>query len=401
MTIQNTGKPPDTDDLLAEIQRTARDDGQHALFDYEPAWADYWAGMPAFSAADITPTHEITLQFTNYDDYMEFRQQQGLQMRKGQRTAWWPPQQKLTGDIYWQGTPSSTRYPIFIPSKGRADVATTPRLLEQAGADYRLVVEPPEADAYRAAFGDDKVLVLPFQDLGQGSIPARNWIWDLAVAAGFPWHWIIDDNVLGFWRSHHNRRLVVRGSSAPLRAVENFADRHDNLAFTGLAADGFMPDTMRSPITFNTRVYSVTLINTALPYRWRGRYNEDTDICLRALKDGWSTALFRCFLMKKAHTANGAGAGGMKGGNTDHVYNDGDYRRAFAESLKEQHPDVVDVVWKFQRWHHEVDYTPFKRNQLVPKEGLPPVADDPDYGLRLVRGKNDPNPAHIEDTSCQ
>lgn len=376
------------DDLLAEIQRQPRDDGQNALFDFEPAWASYWDGMPAFSAADITPTHEITLQFANYDDFAQFKQSSGIQMRKGQRTAWWPPQQKLTGDIYWQGEPSPTRYPVYIPSKGRWDVATTPKLLTQAGVDFHLVVEPPEAEHYIQAFGADNVLVLPFHDLGQGSIPARNWIWDHAKEHGYLWHWIIDDNVLGFWRSHHNRRLVVRRSSAPLRAVENFADRHDNLAFTGLAADGFMPDTMRSPITFNTRVYSVTLINTALPYRWRGKYNEDTDICLRALKDGWATALLRCFLMKKAHTANGAGNGGMKGGNTEHVYSDGDHRRAFAESLKEQHPDVVDVVWKFQRWHHEVNYAAFKRNQLRHKSGVPPVSDDQDYGLRLVRGSD-------------
>ncbi len=388
MTITDDGGSPAGNDLLAEIQRTARDTGQEALFDYEPAWTDYWAGMPEFSAADITPTHEITLQFATYDDYQEFKSTSGLQMRKGQKSAWWPPQQKLTGDIYWEGAPSPTRYPIFIPSKGRADVATTPRLLEQAGADYRLVVEPQEADAYRAAFGQDKVLVLPFSNLGQGSIPARNWIWDVAVAANLPWYWLIDDNVLGFWRSHHNRRLVVRKSSAPLRAVENFAERHDNLAFAGLAADGFMPDTMRSPVTFNTRVYSVTLINTALPHRWRGRYNEDTDLCLRALKDGWATALFRCFLMKKAATANGAGGGGMKGGNTDNVYVDGDHRRAFAESLKEQHPDVTEIVWKFNRWHHEVDYTPFKRNRLTPKPNMPPVIDDADYGLRLVRNSD-------------
>jgi SNF2 family DNA or RNA helicase len=55
----------------------------------------------------------------------------------------------------------------------------------------------------------------------------------------------------------------------------------------------------------------------------------------------------------------------MAGGNTDNVYNSGDHRRAFAESLEAQHPDVVKVVWKFNRWHHEVDYRPFKANKLI------------------------------------
>lgn len=125
----------------------------------------------------------------------------------------------------------------------------------------------------------------------------------------------------------------------------------------------------------------MTLINTALPYRWRGRYNEDTDICLRALKDGWVTAQFNAFLGDKATTMK------MKGGNTDNVYNTGDHRRAFAESLKEQHPDVVEVVWKFDRWHHQVDYSPFKRNALRLRQGVTPTKAVNEYGMRLVRRK--------------
>jgi hypothetical protein len=234
--------------------------------------------------------------------------------------------------------------------------------------------------------------------LGQGSIPARNWIWEHAAADGAAWHWLLDDNILGFWRANNNRRLVVERSSAPLRAVEDFAGRYDNLAFAGLSADGFCPDRNEiAPYTTNTRVYSVTLINTALPYRWRGRYNEDTDVCLRALKDGWATVLFRAYLMKKAHTARSGGRGGMKGGNTDNVYNTDDHRRAFAESLKEQHPDCVEIAWKFGRWHHEVDYSRFRRNALKRRVGVTPTAEINEYGLRLVESAPAADPFSDED----
>ena len=57
----------------------------------------------------------------------------------------------------------------------------------------------------------------------------------------------------------------------------------------------------------------------------------------------------------------------MKGGNTDNVYHDTDNRREFAESLREQHPDVVEVVWRYERWHHQVNYKPFKDNKLIKK----------------------------------
>ena len=60
----------------------------------------------------------------------------------------------------------------------------------------------------------------------------------------------------------------------------------------------------------------------------------------------------------------------MKGGNTDTIYNTGDQRRAFAESLQQQHPYIVKVVWKFNRWHHQVNYKPFKVNKLILKENL-------------------------------
>ena len=69
------------------------------------------------------------------------------------------------------------RYPIYIPSKGRADVGTTAQVLADGGVPFHLVVEPPEADAYTARFGREHVIVLPFHDLGLGSIPARNFIW--------------------------------------------------------------------------------------------------------------------------------------------------------------------------------------------------------------------------------
>jgi len=44
------------------------------------------------------------------------------------------------------------------------------------------------------------------------------------------------------------------------------------------------------------------LIRNDVPYRWRGRYNEDTDLSLRMLKDRWCTIQFNAFLQGKAAT---------------------------------------------------------------------------------------------------
>ena len=38
--------------------------------------------------------------------------------------------------------------------------------------------------------------------------------------------------------------------------------------------------------------------------------------------------------------------------------------------LYDMHPDVTTVVWKYGRWHHHVNYEPFKGNVLKLKEGV-------------------------------
>jgi len=374
-------KPMDIDSL----KRRTWEVEQNTFFEFNPDWRSTWWGMPSFEMRNASPQYRIVVNFMTAGDVRAFAEKTGLSVTTSSDSVWFPHQQRLAlKEWFWKGRPSPCKYPVYIPSKGRADCATTPALLEQAGVKFNLVVEPQEADDYHKEFGDC-ILILPFSNLGQGSIPARNWIWEHAEQHGHAWHWILDDNILGFWRTHMNRRLVVKRSSSPLRIVEDFADRFDNLAFAGLSADGFCPDRQEiSPYTLNTRVYSVTLIKTSLPYRWRGLYNEDTDICLRALKDGWVTVLFRSMLMKKAHTSRGLDDSGMKGGNTDSVYNAGDHRRAFAESLRKQHPDCVEVVWKFGRWHHQVDYSKFKRNRLVVKSTVTPVGGVNEYGLELM-----------------
>ena len=130
------------------------------------------------------------------------------------------------------------------------------------------------------------------------------------------------------------------------------------------------------PFILNTRIYSCLLIENAAPYRWRGKYNEDTDLSLRILKDGYCTILFNAFLAGKVATQT------MSGGNTDELYANGTLEKS--QSLIEQHPDVAKIVWKFNRWHHHVDYKQFKKNKLIKKPNLhiPDVVNN--YGMKLI-----------------
>jgi len=53
-----------------------------------------------------------------------------------------------------------------------------------------------------------------------------------------------------------------------------------------------------------------------------------------------------------------------RGGNTDELYK-GDGRLLMAQSLKEQHPDLVTVIDMWGRPQHYVDYKVFKNNKLI------------------------------------
>lgn len=269
-------------------------------------------------------------------------------------------------------------YPVYIISKDRWESRLTSRALEEMHVPYRIVVEPQQFEQYAAVIDPPKILTLPFSNLGLGSIPARNWVWDHAVSEGHARHWILDDNIAWFARLHQNKKVRV-DSGVCFKAVEDWVDRYVNIALAGLQYEMFTPAIKKwPPFLLNTRVYSCILIKNDIPYRWRGRYNEDTDLSLRVLKDGWCTFLIQIFLAKKVTTMT------MKGGNTDELYQ-GDGRLKMAQSLQQQHPDVTKIAWKWGRWQHQVDYRPFKGNRPILRKGVV-IPDEPNnYGMKLVK----------------
>lgn len=258
------------------------------------------------------------------------------------------------------------KYPVYIISKGRWELRQTARALERLSVLYRIVIEPQEYEQYAAVIDPAKILILPFSNLGQGSIPARNWVWEHAISEGHKRHWILDDNIQNFYRMYNSKRLMVEdGDCFPI--IEGFIDRYANVALAGMqydmfGAQGGNTKVWDKPFNLNTRIYSCILIQNDIPFRWRGRYNEDTDLSLRVLKAGWCTVLVYAFMCKKITTMK------VKGGNTDELYRqDGtfDGRLEMAKSLVRQHPDVTKITRKWGRWQHQVDYRPFRSNKLV------------------------------------
>ena len=248
---------------------------------------------------------------------------------------------------------------------------------------YKIVVEPSEYNKYAEVIDSSKIIVLPsnFSELNQGSIPVRNWVWEHSIKSGFDFHWILDDNIESIERFNKNLKIKC-DTGTPFYVIEEFVLRYENIAIAGMNYALFCPAyEARPPIKFNTRIYSCILIKNKIDYRWRGRYNEDTDLSLRVLKDGFCTVLFNSFLIGKRATMT------QGGGNTDTIYNTGDNRKEFAQSLTFQHPDVVKTVWRFNRWHHQVNYKKFALNKLVKKDNLIIENKSNNYGMILKKIK--------------
>ena len=272
--------------------------------------------------------------------------------------------------------------PIFVISKGRWDSRLTSKTFERTNIPYRIVIEPQEYDDYVKFINKDKIIKLPFSNLGQGSIPARNFVWDFAIKEGHKKHWIIDDNIYDFYRFNRNAKNIVEDGTI-FKCAEDFVDRYENIMLSGFNYCKFcIASEKYPPYLFNTRIYSTILIDHRLDLRWRGKYNEDTDLSIRTLKLGHCTVQFNAFLAEKATTMR------LKGGNTDSIYQNEnlDYQDGVLEkskSLQEQHPDVAKVVWRWNRWHHFVDYSVFKRNKPIFKKDIKIPKGIDNYGMKL------------------
>jgi len=282
------------------------------------------------------------------------------------------------------------KYPIYIVSKGRYDKRMTADSLEMMNQPYFMVIEQKEYEMYAEKIGAMKCLALPQEYLDKyklcdadgltrsgGPGAARNFCLDHAKQLNVKRHWVLDDNINGFYRLNKNLKVKCLTSSI-FRAAEDFVDRYDNVPIAGFNYAMFAKrKDSAPPFVLNTRIYSCLLIDNNIKHRWEGRYNEDTHLSLRVLKDNDCTIQFNAFLANKVKTQT------MSGGNTDAFYAiEGTLNKS--KMIEELHPDVAKVVFKFNRWHHHVDYSRFKNNRLikiVDTSNMPKVNN---YGMMLT-----------------
>lgn len=403
--------------------------GDYGLSDFHQT---HWVGMPEFEQEDSKwEWHRLKVAFKNWDDYKKFAHIVRQFLKRTTSSIYFPEwtAAELKGRAWKSSLPRSKknpRYPIYIVSKGRSYSRLTSKALEGLGVPYYIVVEPQDYDEYVAVIDSKKVLKLPEDtdpENPTGPGRARNFCRDHSWMNGHPRHFVMDDNIEGFYRLHKNRRYKV-GDGTIFRAAEDFVDRYKNVLVAGFQYRFFCAAKSKyPPFVKNTRIYSCLLIDNSKLFKWkngkrkrvnekpivvnapkgkpmssgmflwRERYNEDTILSLDALENGYATIQFNAFLQGKTGTQK------LAGGNSDLFYlseevneeeqdNDGNYKNAGTVRksliLEKAYPEVAKVVWKFNRPHHEVNYTKYERIPLVLKSGQPKRKGVNDYGMRLV-----------------
>ena len=359
---------------------------------------DYWIGMPRFvnNKVKYVATIKFTTKNLSFEELGKIFSQKVTSKTKSLKY----PKPDIFSNRYFRviggDNPS---YPIYVVSKGRYEktLAKTVRALNRMNVPHYVVVEPDEVDLYRESFNTlgytySTILELDmsYKDnydtlddrgntLGKGPGGARNFCWDDSIKRGFTHHWVLDDNIEWFkYFTDNFKRKVLSGVC--FKAAEDFITRFKNVAMGSLIYAMFLDarDTAY-PYIKNTRMYSIIFVRNDIPYRWRGRYNEDTIISLDCLSDGWCTIQMSAFSAGKISTQI------MRGGNSDMFYfKEGTDNKS--QMLVDVYPQYAQKVFKFRRIHHYVDYSIFN-GKLEYRDDFDisklPKVDN--YGMKMVK----------------
>jgi len=350
-------------------------------FKFNPLTNEHYTNLPEFKWSESTKDRFIfDVEINTEEDSKIFFESFHKKPTKNSYIHYMLDGNEYDEHIYYYTHKVDPKYPVYVITKGRWEKTLTIDSLEEMGMDFYICVEPNEYDKYvsNPSVDKNKILILPenFSERGQGGIPVRNFVWEHSKQMGHTKHWILDDNILGFYRWNHNTQKKVK-SGVFFRIMEDFSDRYENLGLVSCQYTSFVPtiDVSREQFILNTRTYSCILINTELldqrlDERWRGTYNEDTDLTLRVLSTGdLCTVNFNSLLSGKQTT------GTMVGGNTSSIYEGGTvsgYQKKFDE-LKNNWPDIVKLTTGRHvdgRPHHHISYTKLFKQPLVLKNGV-------------------------------
>ena len=279
------------------------------------------------------------------------------------------------------------KYPLYIPSKWRSQYMITSKALTKMWLKHYIIVEPQEEELYKKSIekmslsAEVIILDLKYKEKYETCDnlwltkstwpwPARNFAWDESIKKWYKYHWVMDDNISDFKVYHNNQRITTHNEDF-FAYMEDFIQRYKNIYMWWPNYNMFAFWAKKLPaFVSNTRIYSCNFIKNDIPFRWRGRYNEDTILSLDILHAGYCTIQFNMFLQNKLWTQI------IKWWNSDEFYfkewkreewerYTDKWTKEKSEMLAKVYPQYAKVKYKFNRIHHQVNYNHFKRQKFI------------------------------------
>ncbi|GAF68467.1 unnamed protein product, partial [marine sediment metagenome] len=165
------------EEILSENKESEEDDPRQLAFDciseVRDYWKEEWQDMPEFIHEDLLPWKTFSIHFRGRREMEEFGKLIKQSITSKTRSMWYPSEEigRFSDKRYIAYM--TPKYPVYIISKGRWETRMTSIALEEMKIPYHIVVEPQEYLKYASVIDPKKILILPFSNLEQGSIPAR------------------------------------------------------------------------------------------------------------------------------------------------------------------------------------------------------------------------------------
>jgi hypothetical protein len=238
---------------------------------------------------------------------------------------------------------TDVKYTVYIPSKDRAQLCHTAKLLDDCGiTNYKIVVEPQDYESYVNKWGPEKIVQLPDND--QGIAFSRSFIKKYSQSQGEKFHWQVDDDVISFRVRQNNKNVKINPKHC-FSIVETINDKFTNIGMCGITHLAYA-FAKKTHVGLNKFAYCVVLVNNNTPHLWRKNILEDLDYSLQTLDQGLVILTFNSIIFEAPST------GTVSGGNMTNMFKD-DNRKKIYDNTVIQWPDrmkVIEVKNKNKGW---------------------------------------------------
>lgn len=226
-------------------------------------------------------------------------------------------------------------YPIYIPSKGRANNQKTVKLLQSHGIkNYYVIVEQIDYKEYIQYIPRDHLIVLPGSNYGSVMM-ARNTAIHHSTKLGYTKHWQMDDDINKVY-AHKLGKVIHTNLIDILQNIE--AKELDKVMMVGLNTSASFLSTPRPKFNLNCSLTSIYLITNST-FRFRIGMVGDLDYVLQLLSAGYSTLKWNNFAFTFVTPLKQVGG-------YSYIHNDPKKRIKVLNEFLKLHPEVSSGIKK-------------------------------------------------------